>query len=324
MIYCYPIIKGEKSRESFFENWNEVPVNTFVEWNRIAALIDELNNQIIPLYKELYDLADEYHILKLKNPKLKKLKKMKAQIRQKDNNLVPLVDKRHNLELEAVALFCSIPIDVLAEMPFKVKELNENGEMIDVEINDNHFQAYKNRLSLLVNKPLPADKVNFFYFQSKTDTEIQALELMLKSMRWWQRFSKARKELKKEIKQAKQAKFVIKDIWLQTTLANKEFQNIANRIVQQFESGDFSELIYLIAMLTVESNEENDLLTQLREEKSSQTYVERYRDKFLAIYKDRVKLFTEQENVIDIATLVRIANFFLPRWRILRKTSQKS
>jgi hypothetical protein len=324
MIYCYPDINGKKERHQFFENWSEVPVSSFIDFSKIALELDAVNEKIIDIYEKLFSSSEALQIAKINSASSDKIKALERDVKKLQRELEPLLKEQKNHELAGVSLFCSIPVHALAEMKSALIVENDKGEMIEIAIDDNHFQAYKNRFKLLSRSQLPEETINEFYFQTKSDNEIKELQRELKSLGLMKVLSRRGRALKATIKSAQRSKYIIKDIWLQTTLANKEFQELANRIINQFDKGDFSDLIFLIAMLTIESNQETEELKRLREDSTAQTYLEKYREKFLEIFKERVKIFSEQELKLDVATVIRIKNFFLLSYKKYLRTSQQS
>lgn len=299
MIYCYPEIDGKKSREWFYDNWDEVPINIFIDYMNLSKKASPIEAELKAIYDNIVDLSDKIAVKKYKGHvsastrlqmKLKRLHEKSAAIQSKYDDIV----------FTMVCLFTSIEAAELAKFEFDAKK----------DVDDNHFLAYRSRLEMLVACPLPDENISCFEFQSSTDEEIKDMESKYNALSRFGKLSKKGRLLRKQIELAKKSTYVIKDIWLQTTMANKYFQDKANEIVEQIQGDVFDNLPFLAALLVTESNQDEKALESIKNS-ANNAYLEKYREEYLKCFKYRLKVFTEQKNKLSIGVLKRIANFFL-------------
>lgn len=302
MIYCYPSIDGQSKRHTFYEYWNEVPVTAFVAWSKLAKKIRPIEDKLDPILDKLVQLSDKRAIASYQGDK-QLFAKLENKIKQLNQQSLPLQSKYETLLVEMIACFTSVPKGILAAMP------------LDSEKVDDSFVTYRNRLRLLTQQPLPDDFISEFKFQTKTDEEIQGLMRQYKNLSWLGKRTKAGRNLWAKIKAAKNSTYKIKDIWLQTTVANKYFQEQANDIADQMQQGNYENLPKLVALLVTEASQEAQTLKAIREGQQGKAYLETYRAKYLELVKYRIKIFTQQAKQFDVATLKRIANFFLCNYK---------
>lgn len=300
MIICYPIIDGKKTEKHFYENWDETPIDAFVKWQAIAVKLEKIENKVAESRAKVIEFLELAKVAKF-NGNAKEETKHSATARYYNAELSEIVKEQRSLIIDGIACFCNIPISVLAAMP--------SDEHLQTD-SDNHLNAYEARLFALAVTPLPTDTKTSFYFQTETDEDIQELEYQYRSLGLMRFFTKGRK-LRKKLKRAKVGSYAIQDIWLQSTATNKEFIDLANAIIEQMKEGDFSGLVYLIAMLTVEGGAESEALDRIKNETNAKAYLEKYRIEFRNIYKKREEIFTKSKKALTIGTVMRIKNFFL-------------
>lgn len=306
MIYCYPRYDGQVHRKGFYSNWDEVPAMSFVRWQQIAIELERIEAKILPLEKDLRlnseaILINTYQVSDCDI----KIKRSRAKIEFISKQLKALYEQRDDLTVDGIALFCDIPVHVLSNM----KKVRQDESIED--LTDNHIESYVALLYSLCNTPLPNEEARSFYFQTESDSNIAELKAIYKKMPFINKFSKKGRELKRKINVAVSSKYMVKDIWEQTTYANKKMQEIANNIVRQMEKGDFSNLIMLVALLTVENHGDSKVLEKIRNSTNTKNYVEQYNSNFIKLHRKRLELFTKSKVPLSIATVIRVKNFFL-------------
>lgn len=319
MIWCYPVINGKKERHYFFEDWFEVPITVFVLWQEKAKEYEALAEKANKYHQKIVDLAKRISVHSYKG-ETKAANNLRARVKNITSKAKPVLDKQEALMFEMISLFTSIPEEALISfsqektyLPFGLEDKEEN--YIKVDLTDNHFEAYRNRHYLLVNQPLPTESIKEFEFQSRTDSEIEALEGEYEKLSFFGKRTSSGRELKARIKEAKSSTYKIKDLWLQSTLANKHFQERANQIIDQIKEDNFENLPFLVALITTESNQDSEALEEIKKS-SSGAYIERYEAEFIKIFKYRLEVFTKQQKKLSIATVKGIANFFLSSLKI--------
>lgn len=306
MIYCYPTVQGKKTKCFFYENWDEVPISAFVKWQKIASELEVIEKQYKELAEQLKEVAEKMAVALFNNKPIEVLQKQKQNI---ERRLAPISKEKAGLEIEGIACFTDVPIECLATMT--IADRREDDEQIELWDADNCLDAYKARLFNLASCKLPQEAQSNFVFQTRTDEEIEVLFKQYRKLGFLGRlfFPKAYR-LRKELRAAMYGVYQVKDIWVQTTFANKEMQDNANVIVEQIKKGDFSGIVYLIAMMTVEGQSDEAILHSIRNDKAA-VYLEKYKEAFIQLYRKREQLFTQSKNQLSVATLIRIKNFFL-------------
>jgi len=300
MQNVYPVIQGRKQQHQFHDDWEETPLTAFTQWQAHAISMEQAEKLIDQRISEVKKIVEKYQFHYLKKQKNLANKYLK-QADKKNKAIDKLRDELHLLEVDALQGFTTIPLSDLLEMR------RQHG---DEDMDDNCIDRYKYRLVYLASKPLPTDSVNSFYFQSKTDEEISNMRKILKATPMY-KFTE-RKKLKREIEAAEKTEYKIKDIWEQTTTMNKQLQEVANDIVDEMKEGNYDNLPYLIALLTIEDNVGSEKLSQIKV-----TFAKSYLEVYMAEVKDvlehRMKVFYEQEKKLSIATAIRVKNFFLSK-----------
>lgn len=319
MIYVYPKYKGDKKRHFFLSEWSEVNIVIFAKWQKLAKQIKEYDLQVEikdSTVKRKIDLVNKIHLDIFNNRDDKKLKQLNNKLRRFEKQLEnqvkerkKIINKRHILEVEGISLFTDIPASVLIQMKMDIYE-EVDDEMVDVELNDNHIQLYKNRLRLLSACPLPKDKGNEFFFQGETDEVIKELEDKYDNLGLRKLFREG-KELKRKIEKAKNTKYTIKNIWEQTTTINKTYQEIANSFQEEMNKGNYDNLGYLLSILCVEGNEDSEILSNITNANGVLEYTEKYNEEFKKILMKRLSVFTEQKKKIPVTIAIKARNFFL-------------
>jgi hypothetical protein len=306
MIYCYPTIQGKKTKCYFYENWDEVPISAFVKWQKIASELEVIEKQYKELAEQLKEVAEKMAVALFNGKPIDVLQKQKQNI---ERRLAPIAKEKAGLEIEGIACFTDVPIECLATMT--IVDRREDDEQIELWDADNCLDAYKARLFNLASCKLPQEAQASFVFQTRTDEEIEVLLSKYKKLGFLGRLLLPKAyRLRKELKAAMYGVYQVKDIWVQTTFANKEMQDNANVIVEQIKKGDFSGIVYLIAMMTVEGQSDEQILHSIRNDKAA-VYLEKYKEAFIQLYRKREQLFTQSKNQLSVATLIRIKNFFL-------------
>ena len=306
MIYCYPTINSQKTKCYFFENWDEVPITAFVKWQAIASELETIEKQYNELATQLKEVAEKMAVNIFNGKPTDVLQKQKQNI---ERRLAPIAKQKAGLEIEGIACFTDVPIHCLATMTIHYRR--DDSEDIELWDADNCLDAYKARLFNLASCKLPQEAQGEFLFQTRSDSEIGQLLEQYKKLGFLGRlFLPKAYRLRKELKSAMYGVYKIKDIWEQTTFANKEMQDNANVIVEQIKKGDFSGIVYLIAMMTVEGQSDEGVLRSIRNE-SATAYLEKYKEAFIQLYRKREELFTKSKSQLTVGTLIRLKNFFL-------------
>lgn len=306
MIYCYPTIEGQKTKCYFYENWDEVPISAFVKWQAIASELEAIEKQYNELASQYKEVAEKMAVNVFNGKPTDVLQKQKQNI---ERRLAPIAKQKAGLEIEGIACFTDVPVQCLATMT--IHDRRDDSEEVELWDADNCLDAYRARLFNLASCKLPQEAQSEFIFQTESDSHIEALLQRYKKLGFLGRlFLPKAYRLRKELKAAMYGVYKIKDIWEQTTFANKEMQDNANVIVEQIKKGDFSGLVYLIAMMTVEGQTDEKVLRSIRNE-SATAYLEKYKEAFIEVYRKRESLFTKSKNQLTVGTLIRLKNFFL-------------
>lgn len=300
MINVYPTIQGKKQQHQFYENWEEAPITAFIKWHEADAEIQKLEQLIEEQRGIIRKLLVKYEAAHFNNKKQLEQAYLKK-IRNREKRFLELKQELSQYEAQAVAPFTTIPFEELLKMNRSTDESET--------LTDNHLNSYVNRLIHLSMNQLPRDHVNKFIFQSKTDKEIDELKKEFDQTPIWS--FKKRQILKSKIKEAQEHEYKITDIWEQSTIVNKEIQDLANTYIEQVQQGDYTALPYLIALLTVEDNIESERLTEISKGNDAKAYTEEYMRIVKKIFEKRLELFTQQKNKLSVATAIRIKNFFL-------------
>ena len=287
----------------FYENWDEAPLPSFISWQGLVPKMEAYEKQLDSINKEIIPLAKKYeqhHFAGHKNAAAKYL----SRIRKKQEKYDSVTLELENIELSAISHFTNIGVSDLVKM----KKRSSDEELVD----DNYAERYKMRMIHLANQPLPTDSLGEFVHQSLTDAQILLLEKERGSLNRILNYKKV-KILDKKIKSAKFHTYKIKDIWEQTTALNKELQDVANDIVEEMKEGNFENLPYLIALLTIEDGHDSKELIKISQGNDAKSYVERYMKEVKQILEKRMEILFGQNKKLSVANAIRIKNFFLSK-----------
>ena len=247
-------------------------VQYMVHAKKAAPIEEDLKKQ----YNSIVDLADKIATEKY-NKHFDTAARLEKKLKRLHDKAKATKKKYDDVVFRMIALFTSISPVVLASF-----ETNERKEK-----NDNHFATYKNRLDMLISMPLPDESIRSFEFQGATDAEIDELKEEYKALSFFGKRTKSEKAKYKKYKAAKSTVYEVKDIWLQTTMANKYFQDKANEIVSQLQNDNYSGLPFLAALVTTEYNQDDAAMENIRNADNN-AYLEKYRAEFLNVFKYRL------------------------------------
>lgn len=296
MVFNHPEFNGHRTKIQTYSSWDEVPWDSFVKWNKLAAEIDKTQerlNKHLEAYKQ--DL-DQKHTFAF-NSQMAKAEATERKLKAKLPKIEELQFELTMVEAEAVCLFSTLTIDQAAML-----ELAS-----DKEHDDNHFNTYRIHLYNLARMPLPKESAKDLVFQLATDVEIEEVRQKLALLKWWK--LSARKQLKRQLKAMVSHRYEVKDIWLHTTFANKQLQDLATNASAAVEQGDFSRLLPLVVAMFTESVA-NKELDQLKEQGA---YIEKYQQVYINSFRRLLDIFQNSQRKVTVAEIVRLKNFFLSR-----------
>ena len=212
-----------------------------------------------------------------------------------------------------------IEIDILVLISnITYHELNylDNSIQLDKKAyNNGTVKWWTDKIGLLLMQPLPTYKCSNFFFQGKTDEYIEKLKAELSETNII-RIGQKRKK-KRLLTSAKNKEYKIRNIWLHSTLINRHYQSIANKLVEQINNDDdWSLLPYLIAALTSDEQMDNRLIEHINKNKRQFAInKKKYQEVFLQVAKENVAIFTEQKNKLPADIAIKVLNFFLSKWK---------
>jgi hypothetical protein len=283
----------------FFDSWDQVPMSNFCRWNEIAKNIESATEILSAKYEEHRANSEQIALCSFNGEPEVKKQQLEQKAKQLEFKIAQIEGDLDAMYIDGIACFCDVPVAELALMQKDYSPMQP----------EQTLAYYKALLINLAQKPLPSDAISSFYFQTETDSFIEELKAKIKKFgRLWFIFPKCW-QYKKQLKKASVGLYQIQDIWLMSTFANKELVDLANALAENVKQGDFSGLLYLIAMLTVESGQEKTL-SDIQQGTAKQ-YKERYLQAFQDIYKKREAIFAHSKNPLTVGTVIRIKNFFL-------------
>lgn len=296
MVFNHPIFDGRRTKIQTYSSWEEVPWNSFVKWNKLAAEIDQLQERLNKLLEAYKSDLDQKHTFAF-NGQVAEAEVIGRKLQTKLPKIEELQFELTMVEIEAVCLFSTLTVAQAAKL-----ELAS-----DKEHNDNHFNTYRIHLYNLARTPLPKESAKELVFQAATDSEIEEVRKKLAVLKWWK--LSARKQLKRQLKAMVSHRYEVKDIWLHTTFANKQLQDLATNASAAVEQGDFSQLMPLVVAMFTESvaNKELDRL------KEQGAYIEKYQQAYIKSFRRLLDIFQNSQRKVTVAEIVRLKNFFLSR-----------
>lgn len=296
MVFNHPKFNGQRIKIKTYSSWNEVPWDSFVKWNRLAVEIDKLQDRLNRLLEDYAQGLDQKHTFAF-NGQMAKAEAVERKLQAKLPKIEELQFELTMVEIEAVCLFSTLTVDQAAKL-----ELAS-----DKEHDDNHFNSYRIHLYNLARTPLPKESAKGLVFQAATDAEIAEVRQKLAVLKWWK--LSARKQLKRQLKAMISHRYEVKDIWLHTTFANKQLQDLATNASASVEQGDFSQLMPLVVAMFTESVASKEL-DQLKEEGA---YIEKYQQAYIKSFRRLLDIFQNSQRKVTVAEVVRLKNFFLSR-----------
>lgn len=296
MVFNQPIFDGHRTKIQTYSSWEEVPWDSFVKWNKLAAEIDQMQERLNKLLEAYKQDLDQKHTFAF-NGQVAKAEAVGRKLQSKLPKIEELQFELTMVEIEAVCLFSTLTVDQAAKL-----ELAS-----DKEHDDNHFNTYRIHLYNLARTPLPKESAKELVFQAATDAEIKEVRQKLAVLKWWKLSD--RKQLKRQLKAMVSHKYEVKDIWLHTTFANKQLQDLATNASAAVEQGDFSQLMPLVVAMFTESvaNKELDRL------KEQGAYIEKYQQAYIKSFRRLLDIFQNSQRKVTVAQIVRLKNFFLSR-----------
>lgn len=296
MVFNHPKFDGQRTKIQTYSSWEEVPWNSFVKWNKLAAEIDQMQERLNKLLEAYKSDLDQKHTFAF-NGQVAEAEAIGRKLQAKLPKIEELQFELTMVEIEAVCLFSTLTIDQAAKL-----ELAS-----DREHDDNHFNTYRIHLYNLARTPLPKESAKGLIFQAATDAEIEEVRQKLAVLKWWK--LSARKQLKQQLKAMVSHRYEVKDIWLHTTFANKQLQDLATNASAAVEQGDFSQLLPLVVAMFTESvaNKELDKL------KEQGAYIEKYQQAYIKSFRRLLDIFQNSQRKVTVAQIVRLKNFFLSR-----------
>lgn len=296
MVFNHPTFDGHRTKIQTYSSWEEVPWNSFVKWNKLAAEIDQIQERLNKLLEAYKSDLDQKHTFAF-NGQMVKAEAVGRKLQAKLPKIEELQFELTMVEIEAVCLFSTLTVDQAAKL-----ELAS-----DREHDDNHFNTYRIHLYNLARTPLPKESAKGLIFQSATDSEIEEVRQKLAVLKWWKLSD--RKQLKRQLKAMVSHRYEVKDIWLHTTFANKQLQDLATNASAAVEQGNFSQLLPLVVAMFTESvaNKELDRL------KEQGAFIEKYQQAYIKSFRRLLDIFQNSQRKVTVAQIVRLKNFFLSR-----------
>lgn len=303
----------------FYESWSEVPYQVFIEATRKAKVLEERQAAYNELVEQLNDRKKEYETAYFN--KDKKAAKILAQSKRIQSQLQKAHESLHLAKIDAISLYTDVPVDYLVDIQTDVPR--ESDGKVDVKnwnISPRHIMFFENLFYLLTQQKLGDDKADRMLWQTATDEEIAEMTKRYSELSVLQRLRKRGRKLKQRIKKAQSSEFVIAPIWEQSTYANSKFQEMANRVTEEMENGNFDSTQYLVAMLFIEKGASY----KAADGQDATTALENRQRWFKKQFDRNHELFFKQKKVMSIEDVLRIRNFFLakhPKWQKVTRMS---
>jgi hypothetical protein len=305
--------KGEMKRCFFYQDWTEVPYDVFLQGFQAQKALSQRQQEYNALVDELKTAKEEYE--KAYFNKSRKASKMLSKSKRIRSQLDKAHESMNLAKVTALAAYTDAPMDYLTDLDIDVPtEKDGKVDLANWNITSKHIMFFENMFYLLTMQPLPDVAADRMMWQTATDEEIKAMVERYGSLSILQRLTKRGRRLKQKIRQARSSEYVVAPIWNQSSYANSKFQEMAKRVVADMEKGDFSSTQYLISMLFIEKGVE----FAGEEEKDAAKALEEKQRWFKKQFDKNHELFFKQRQVMSIADVVRIRNFFLakqPKWQ---------
>lgn len=301
MIYTYPVIDGIESPRWIKTEWEEIDCVEFLAWSKLNKQLEKLQAKHKIKADEIRSVLEKSLIAKRngKEAIARKADKILAKLKRE---LLPINNEIKIAEAECISIFSSLT-------PVELCSMNDSSSSSIDNMSDNDMNVYRQYLGILTSKEIPHKEVSSFYFQTATDDEIAEVKAQLNAVP--NEDKEGVKKLKSKLYKMTKSEYKIKNIWQQSTFANKDFMQAANDIVERMAVDDFSGLIELIALCSVETDEENNSLEKIKNEKSVKAYIENYNKEFTKIYNRRVRIFSEQKEKLKLTVAIGVRDFFL-------------
>lgn len=310
---------GEMRQCRFYETWSEVPYQVFIEATRKAKVLEERQTAYNDLVQQLNDRKKEYETAYFN--KDKKAAKILAQSKRIQSQLQKAHESLHLAKIDAISLYTDAPVDYLVNTETDIpRESDGKVDMANWNISPRHIMFFENLFYLLTQQKLGDEKADRLLWQTATDEEIAEMTKRYSELSILQRLTKRGRKLKQCIKKARSSEFIVAPIWEQSTYANSKFQEMANRITEEMESGNFDSTQYLVAMLFIEKGASY----QAANGQDATTALENRQRWFKQQFDRNHELFFKQKKVMSIEDVLRIRNFFLakrPKWQKVTRMS---
>jgi septal ring factor EnvC (AmiA/AmiB activator) len=309
MNYIYPTYDGKKHEHKFLNLLSELDLPTYRKWLKLHKTEKSINEKVEKVGANFFELSKQLTVEKFNKRKASE-KKLMLKINDIKKEIQKLEQRKRANMISQVSLFTDVPKRVLLKLemsPDKPKD-------------DNHLETYLQKMTFLSTQTYEEEKVNSFTFQSETDETISNLSLELKDLRELvtvtedQNKKASLQELyykkKADLKKAESTVFNLVNIWEQSTVTNKDIQDMANDIITNMNEDRLDGLEELVAFISVEGSEEAQVLSKIKEGVDMPQYLEIYNQEFKKIYEHRLNVFKNQKKKLNLTTLLGVRNFF--------------